>query len=191
VPPPDSLIAAYDKNSSPGELYPAARTWATGNLSLERAVTFFDTSAISLNDTIASATVSLYAVSVLDQDNDGDDYIGLVQAKNGWASATTVAAGDYDQIGDAIDNPTQGATAIDLTDMHASSYNYWTLNATGRSWIARSGETKPSASSHPASPPLASERDTISRTRGRSIAIPPTLCLQVRWTSPARHRIPR
>ena len=134
-----------DSNSSSGELYAVGRTRSSGNLDIVRAVTFFDTSAISSGDNIDSATMSLYVVTVLNQDtDDGDDYIGLVQAKNGWGSATAVASGDYDQVGDQIDNPTQGATAIDLGSMTTSAYNDWTLNATGRGWIARSGETKPS-----------------------------------------------
>lgn len=48
---------------------------------------------------------------------------------------------DYDQCG-SVNNPTEGATRVDIGDITISQYNSWTLNATGIEWIDKTGITK-------------------------------------------------
>ena len=71
--------------------------------------------------------------------NDGYDYVVIVQATQ--ASTSSLTLEDYDQCG-AIDNPTEGSNHVDYGDMTYGSYFTLTLNATGRSWISKTGYTK-------------------------------------------------
>ncbi len=120
----------------------ASPIWIIG-----RTMAYFDTSSIGATDTINSATASLYVTSTSNGDNDGDDFVSVVQTQgNNIVSDTAVNDGDFDQVGDAIDDPTEGHDAgqrKDITSMSTSAYTDWTLNATGLGWIARSGEQKP------------------------------------------------
>ena len=101
----------------------------------------FDTSALSDTDAIDSAVLSVYEASggVVNGDNDGDDWFNVVQTSQN--SPTTLVVGDYDQAG-AVNNPTEGATRIDVGSISASAYNSWTLNPTGLSWIDKTGFSK-------------------------------------------------
>lgn len=105
---------------------------------IERTFTLFDTSAIGATDTIDSATVSLYATVVVNQANTGGDTV--FPTLSSPASDTAIASGDFDNCG-SVASPTQGATPIDLSAITTSAYNDWSLNATGLTWIARSGES--------------------------------------------------
>jgi len=100
----------------------------------------FDTSGLPDNATISAALVYVYVSAVGDGDNDGDDWLNVVQGLQ--ADPTTLVVGDYDACGDAVTNPTEGATRIDLGNITASQYNSFTLNATGRGWISKTGYTK-------------------------------------------------
>jgi len=71
-------------------------------------------------------------------DNDGDDFITVVQTSQADTASLTTA--DYDQCG-AISNPTEGATRIDIGSITIGAYNSWTLNATGLGWISKTGYT--------------------------------------------------
>lgn len=105
-----------------------------------RGVTMFDTSDLTSGATISDAKPALYVTLVNDTDNDGDDWINVVQAS--CASTTTLATGDFDAIGDAVNNPTEGATRIDLGDIGTDAYKEWTLTATGIGWISKTGITQ-------------------------------------------------
>jgi hypothetical protein len=54
------------------------------------------------------------------------------------ADPTTLAGTDINDCG-AVDNPTEGATRIDLSSLGGNEWVVWTLNATGRGWIKKSG----------------------------------------------------
>jgi hypothetical protein len=110
-----------------------------GNYLLIRGFLPIDTSGIDDSSTITSALLYLYALSLGDTDNDGDDWINVVQTSQ--ASTDELVNDDYDQCG-AIDNPTEGATRIDLGGITTSAYNSWTLNSTGIGWIDKVGVTK-------------------------------------------------
>lgn len=112
------------------------------NYQIIRPLFYFNTSSIAGTDTISSATFSVYSDSAPDDgDNDGDDWINLVQGQSGLSSDTSLSVNDFDLVG-AVSNPTEGATRKDLGTISTGAYNDWTLNATGLGWIARSGETK-------------------------------------------------
>jgi hypothetical protein len=78
----------------------------------------------------------------------------VVQTKQ--ADATTLGTDDYDECGESTANGWSSAqqtdivegidsgSRIDLTGKGAGDWFTFSLNATGKSWIAKSGETKPS-----------------------------------------------
>jgi len=104
-----------------------------------RAFIPVDTSGIPDGDTITDAVQYINTNSITNNDNDGDDWINIVQTSQ--ASPTSLANADYDQCG-AIDNPTEGATRIDFGSLaSAGNYTAFTLNATGRGWIDKTGYT--------------------------------------------------
>lgn len=90
----------------------------------------FDTSAIPDGDTISSATFSLYFNSF-----SGTESTTLEVVQTSQASNTALANGDYDNLtftsGGSISYPTATAGYKDIT-----------LNATGLSWISKTGYTK-------------------------------------------------
>lgn len=105
----------------------------------------FDTSDIPDGDTIDSATVSLDGYM---KDNDATtdstwSWLNVVQTTQNDTSNLVVA--DYDTCG-AVDNPTEGATRIAYSALPqtigARAYTDWTLNATGLTWIVKTGVSK-------------------------------------------------
>lgn len=109
-----------------------------GEAEIARVFLPFDTSSIPSNATIDSATLNVKPDSKTNTDNDGDDWVNVVQTSQ--ASETTLSTADFDQAG-AINNPTEGATRIDFGSITTSAYNTWTLDSTGRGFIKKSGET--------------------------------------------------
>lgn len=103
------------------------------NLYLRRVFFPIDTSGITDTDTINAAVffvkVGIKAGSIVPN-------YGIVQTTQ--ASTSGLVVEDYDQCG-AVTNPTEGATRISFTD---EAWNSWTLNATGRGWIDKTGFTK-------------------------------------------------
>lgn len=100
-----------------------------------RSITLFDTSAVS-TDTVDSAVYSLYATG--NQSAAGTNLNANIFTSSP-ASNTDVAAADM-----TITNfgSTQLATGIARGSISTSSYNDWTLNATGEATINGSGVTK-------------------------------------------------
>ena len=104
-----------------------------------RAFAYFDSSSISASDTITSATFSLYGKSITNEDNDGLDYIGVVEVQGGSVgSDTALATGDYNDCGDAVDNPTKNGSDIDFGSISLVGYNDWSFS--DLTWVAKSGE---------------------------------------------------
>jgi len=106
---------------------------------ISRGFVLFLTSALTTGATISSATMSLWGTAKTNTDNDGDDWFNVVQSSP--ASNTAIANGDFDQCG-AVDNPTEGATRIDLGSISTGAYTDWTLDATGLTWISKTSVTK-------------------------------------------------
>lgn len=105
---------------------------------LYRGFYLFDTSAIGDTDTIDSATFSVKPTSVLNDDlsiTAGNKGFRLVQTTP--ASNTALATDDHDQVGS-----TAGGTDTATTSFLAGSYYDWALNATGLTWVSKTGVTK-------------------------------------------------
>lgn len=101
------------------------------------------------NDTKFTATTNTTAINNFD--NDGNDFISVVQSRP--ASDSTIATGDFDQITpipvtDAV-AMTEGCATTerkDLSTMATSTAQVFVLDATGRGWIADANDTKPTGS---------------------------------------------
>jgi hypothetical protein len=115
---------------------------ATGHVELLRVFTPIDTSGIDDGATISGATLNLYVTAKTNTDDDGDDWINIVQTFQ--ADPTVIGDSDYEDCGS--DNgtaarakyaPVEGATRIDIGNITALQYNVWTLNATGIGWIKK------------------------------------------------------
>lgn len=106
---------------------------------------FLTGDTIGTDQQIDSATLSLAAVNKVNADNDGLDYM-VVTATN-VTDVTTIATADYDQVkGDDGNFPLGALVAMqeqsDQIDLgvivaDSSTYNVFTLNATGRGNIAK------------------------------------------------------
>lgn len=110
----------------------------TGDVTIHRAFLPFDTSSIPSNTNMDSALLGIYVTTLINGDNDGDDFIRVVQTDQ--PDSTTLTTADFNNCG-ATDNPTAGAADIDLGDFESTpGYTFFTPNATGLGWIKRSGE---------------------------------------------------
>jgi hypothetical protein len=113
-----------------------------------RSAYYFDTSSISISDLISLTTFSFYPTTVNDSTNDGDDFITAIQVQgNNIVSDVALNIADYDLVGDAIDNPTEGnnnGDRLDLTSLVINAYNDLIFNNTGIGWVAKNGQQKPS-----------------------------------------------
>lgn len=110
----------------------SARCIENGNYTIGRLFLPFDTSSLPDDAIIESVTLMVYAFFAVG-DNDGDDYVAVVQSTQ--ASSTTLAVDDFDAIGS-----TEGSNQIDLSD-GSDGYQTFTLNSTGRGWINTTGYT--------------------------------------------------
>lgn len=109
-----------------------------GSFYIGRVFLPFDTSSIPAGGTISAASLRVFLPtgSVTNGDNDGTDYLTVVQTSQ--ATHTGLIANDYDNIGttEGIDT----GQRKDLTFLIENVYTTITLNATGRGWIAKSGQ---------------------------------------------------
>lgn len=100
---------------------------------VSRAFYIFDTSDIPDTDNIDSGTFTAYS--------EGDDIniaaYGLIQTSP--ASDSSLAVGDYDAM--TINSPDEGAARVTPSGTSGTA-NTWTLNATGLSWINKTGNTR-------------------------------------------------
>lgn len=131
--------AASGDFALPSDIRMRARAGATG---IWRSIMLFNTSAIGSLASALSGIVSLFesGLGIQDNDADGDDWINILQSNP--ASNTDLVAGDYSKVGDAITNPTEGATRRLLSSLSGGANNDWTLNSTGNGWINATGVTK-------------------------------------------------
>jgi len=98
---------------------------------IDRGFMSFDTSALP-DDAIISAVTLQASITVIDGDNDGDDYVVIVESTQ--ASATTLTTADFNNAG-----ATAGSDTYDLTGGTGSVT--FTFNATGRGWVNVAGNT--------------------------------------------------
>ena len=97
-----------------------------------RSFLSFDTSALPDNAVIESAVLRLYPVGTT-RSGDGASCV-IVQSTQ--ASETSLVDGDWDQLG------TVSGGSLAYSSMAAGAYREISLNATGLSWINKTGFTK-------------------------------------------------
>lgn len=115
---------------------------AGGKYAIERAFLPFDTSALPDNATITSARLKVWVDSKLNNDNDGQDFVTVVQGTQPSTAALTTA--DYD-LASTINTPVEGIGAAerkDITTVTVGAYLTFSLNATGVGWVNKTGPTK-------------------------------------------------
>lgn len=98
-----------------------------------------DTSGIDDSATVSAASLYVYPWTVYDTDNDGDDWVAVVQTTQ--ASDTSLTANDFDNVG-SVDNPNEGSARYDITNFVNTGYNQIDLNSTGISYVSKTGYTK-------------------------------------------------
>lgn len=114
------------------------------NYRIRRGYYYFDTGSIPSTDNISLATFSLEPLVLVNGDNDGNNFISALQVQgNNIVSDTVINVADYDLCGSNINNPTEGSPRTSLNSISIGVFVDLILNATGRNWIARSGEQKP------------------------------------------------
>lgn len=137
--------ASYTQHIAPfSEVIPAicsieGETWVCNYHLISRGFIPFNTSVIPAGVAITSATLNLYtwvSGGVYDADNDGYDYLTVVQTSQ--ASHTQLVTADYDNIG-TIEGVDSGDRK-DISSIATGAYLSFTLNAVGRGWIAKSGQ---------------------------------------------------
>ena len=120
--------------------YAAVQWWGSNNpKEINRMALSFNTSELPDDATVTSAKLKLYVWTLYNAENDGNDFIRVVQ--NTTTSSTNLIDDDYDQIG-ILNNPTPGASDVDLGAITENSYLNIYLNSTGLSWINKTGWTK-------------------------------------------------
>ena len=90
----------------------------------------YETRDIGVGATVSSSTLYFHA-DVSADDNGGE--IAIVEGQQ--AATNTIATTDFDDCGDAIDDPTEGSDRFDITGRSANNWYTFKLNATGRGWI--------------------------------------------------------
>lgn len=108
-----------------------------GPFIINRAFLPFGTSAIPTSATIISASLNVNVVTSTDPNNDGHDYINVVQTSQ--VNSASLVTSDYNKAG-VTTTPSTGSTNRDLTGLATGALSF-TLNTTGISWITKSGET--------------------------------------------------
>ncbi|MBU4347825.1 hypothetical protein KKF23_04790, partial [Patescibacteria group bacterium] len=99
-----------------------------------------DTSGIDDSAIISTAKLYLYCTAKSSGDNDGDDWINVVQTSQ--VSNSSLVTEDYDQCG-AIHSAEEGCdTRIDISSASTATWWNWALNTTGKSWVNKTGWTK-------------------------------------------------
>ena len=111
-----------------------------GDYIITRGFLPFDTSSLPDTASISAAVLDLYITGLENGDNDGDDFIVVVQAAQ--SSTSSLVLDDYDQCG-AVNSPNEGSSRYDVTtDFVDDAYNSLILNLTGLGWISTTGWTK-------------------------------------------------
>lgn len=133
--------ATTGDNAYPTETVGFASTGKNvANFQINRQFFPVDTSAIDDGATISSSSLYFYIEGSENSDNDGDDFLTVVQTDQ--PNATTLTTADYNNCGATAD-PTEGndsGNRIDMTGLGVSYYGI-KLNATGIGWISKTGTT--------------------------------------------------
>ncbi|MBW1887813.1 MAG: hypothetical protein JRI52_05620, partial [Deltaproteobacteria bacterium] len=111
----------------------------TGIYNIARAFFPFDTSGLPDAADIGAASLNLYLTGKQNNDNDGDNFIVLVQTSQPLVSELKKV--DYDLCG-SVHTPIEGSSRYDITSIPTGDYFSFDLNSTGIGWINKTGWTK-------------------------------------------------
>ena len=100
-----------------------------------------DTSGIADTDTISAASLFMWPETKASQFTTDQTYLNIVLATAPTDATTALVTGDYDLCGD-VNNPAEGSTDKQVGDFNTGSYNEWILNATGITFISKTGVTR-------------------------------------------------
>ena len=143
-----SWDSAHDATSGTNSSHTASTAYVRSGKSsvgadqIERAFLPFDTSSLPDTATITDAKLKIYVESKLNNDNDGDDWVSVVQGSQ--PSTTSLSTADFDLAG-SINTPTEGIATTerkDITGITTGQYLIFTLNSTGQGWVSKTGATK-------------------------------------------------
>ena len=112
--------------------------WLQANY-ISRCYLTFDTSAITDSDNIDSGTFGMYNTAKTNNDNDGQDFLVIVESKQN--SATALQADDFVDCGDLVDDPTEGSNRLDFGSISIPAWFTLTLDADGLGWVSKTGYT--------------------------------------------------
>lgn len=114
----------------------------SSNYVIERSFLPFDTTSLPDNAEVTSAKLKVFVQNKFNDDNDGDDWITVVQGFQ--PSTTSLTTADYDLAG-TINNPVEGIDSSerkDITNIVTREYLTFNLNTTGKGWVSLTGATK-------------------------------------------------
>lgn len=110
----------------------------SGNYTISRYYSPFNTSALPDNYTAISAKMCIYVTAKENGDNDGQDYINVYKTLQ--SSYSTLTVSDY-SLSTKWATSTALATAIDIGSISTSAYNCWSLNSSGIAVISNTSTT--------------------------------------------------
>jgi len=126
---------ATSANFSYDNSYVGERIEAANHYTIRRYFLPFDTSAIADTDIVYEAIMKVYVTSVTSGDQDGEDYVAVVQSSQ--ASATSIANSDYNDLG-----TTELSNQISVPTATTSAYNNFVLTEAGRAIVSLTSYTK-------------------------------------------------
>jgi len=120
--------SSFDSNDNGATFTAGVISHGNGLWSIYRSIFLFDCTDLG-EDAISDATLGLYGSGGTDDINSAQAYVNIVDSSP--ASNTAIVTADYNNVGDAVDDPTQFSTAIDHTNVSTSGYNDFVLDANG------------------------------------------------------------
>lgn len=115
-------------------------TWPS-NYAIARNFLVFDTSKLINLSLITSAKLYVYMAGLADSSGTDTGNNKMCLVKGNPSDPSNIVVGDFDLCGDAIDNPTEGASRVTMPTSTSIGWYHFDLNATGISWLNRTGLT--------------------------------------------------
>jgi hypothetical protein len=131
---------SWDAATGTSADYTSASNWygnwigGDNKFDIGRGYTVYDTSVLGSGAVVSAGVVSIWITGIENTDNDGKNYIGLIQTSQ--ASPSSLVTADYGDVDIIL-----GAPSLSLNSVSTGAYNTFTLNATGIGWINVTGTT--------------------------------------------------